>query len=114
VGLIVWLLGRWSSIRREKKDAIVDLMANRGDYSSTDFRRALNRVSITFHDDEKIRTQMRELNEAINGGEVKDKIINRKIVTLIFDLCKHNSFKGITEYDIDQSFPEQRQKPAGG
>lgn len=88
-------------------------MANRGDYSSTNFRRALNRVSITFHHDEKTRTQMRELNEAINSGEVKDKIINRKIVTLIFNLCQWNGFKGITEYDIDQAFPESKQKPAG-
>ena len=114
VGVAIWLLGRWTAVRREKGNSIRDLMTYRGDYSTADFRRSINKVSITFHDDEKVRLQVQDLNEAINGGEVSTTSINRKIVRLIFDLCQRNGFKGITQYDIDQAFPEQKQTPEGG
>ncbi len=87
-------------------------MTYRGDYSSDKFRQALNRVSITFHGDEETRKQVRELNEMVNG-DGRTSSINRKIVGLIYDLCRKNGFDGITEYDIDQSFPEQKQVPSG-
>lgn len=113
VGLSVWFLGQRTAKHRDRKEAIRDLMTYRGDYSSVDFRRALNKVSITFHDDDDIRKQIRELNELINSADSRTSGINRKIVSLIYDLCRRNGFKGITEYDIDQSFPEQKQAPTG-
>jgi hypothetical protein len=87
-------------------------MTYRGDFGATEFRLALNRVSITFHRDEKVRLQVQELNEAINSG-VRTSGVNRKIVRLIFDLCQNNGFKGVTQYDIDQTFPGQNQNPEG-
>jgi hypothetical protein len=112
IGVFVWLLGQRTAERREKNEAIRDLMTYRGDYSSDKFRQALNRVSITFHGDEGTRKQVRELNEMVSGDS-RTAAINRKIVGLIYDLCRKNKFAGITEYDIDQSFPEQKQTPVG-
>lgn len=79
--------------------------------ASLEFRRSLNRVSITFHKDEEIRKQIRDLYESINNPVNPESNINRKIVSLIYNLCRKNGFLGITEYDIDQSFPEQKQTP---
>lgn len=112
VGYGVWQLGRRSIQRDLQATAIRDLMAYRGDYSSTDFSRALNKVSIIFHKDKAIRKEIRELYEAINNS-LPQASINRKIVGLIYNLCQKNGYKGITEYDIDQSFPEARQTPVG-
>jgi hypothetical protein len=73
----------------------------------------LNRVSITFHKDAAMRKQVRELYELVSVSDSSNNTINRKIVGLIYDLCQRNGFRGITEYDIDQSFPEQKQAPDG-
>lgn len=86
-------------------------MTYRGDYSSDKFRQSLNAVSVTFHKDAAIRKQIRELYDLINSSNPSG--VNRKIVSLIYELCRKNYFKGITEYDIDQSFPEQSQIPTG-
>lgn len=59
VGVVLWMIGNRSSERKLKADAIRDLMTLRGDNSSPDFRRALNKVSITFHDDADIRQDIR-------------------------------------------------------
>src|SRR5258708_18038642 len=107
VGVILWRLGQKSIQKELQSNAIRDLMAYRGDYFSPDFRRALNRVSITFHRDNAIRKEIRELYEAINNS-IPQASISRKIVGLIYNLCQKNGFKGITEYDIDQSFPEAK------
>jgi hypothetical protein len=111
VGFIIWKLGQRAIERSTRNEAIRDLMTYRGDYSSDLFRRSLNKVSITFHDNEETRKQIRDLNESINNSDSRSSTINRKIVGLIYDLCRKNGFKGITEYDIDQSFPEQKQIP---
>ena len=109
----MWFLGAYNSERRDKKGAIRDLMTYRGDYSSEKFRQALNRVSITFHKDTATRKQVRELYELVSVSDSSNNTINRKIVGLIYELCQRNGFRGITEYDIDQSFPEQKQAPDG-
>jgi hypothetical protein len=88
-------------------------MTYRGDYASDKFRQSLNAVSITFHKDDGTRKQIRELYDLINSSRPHTASINRKIVGLIYDLCRKNGFGGITEYDIDQSFPEQNQTPTG-
>ena len=111
VGIILWFLGEKAISRRLKSDAIRDLMTFRGAYDSIDFRRSLNRISVTFHDDEGIRKQIRELYEAINSPSLSAEHVNRKIVGLIYDLCQKYGFEGITEYDIDQAFPESKQTP---
>lgn len=112
VGLVLWMLGTRESNRKIKNEAIRDLMTYRGgDFASVEFRRSLNRVSITFHDDEEIRDAVRDVYDAINNQGLKAEAINRKIVGLIYELCQKNGFEGITEYDIDQSFPEQKQTP---
>ena len=111
VGIVLWELGEHSADRRLKADAIRDLMAYRGDYGSADFRRALNKVSITFHNDEEIRLEVRHLYEVINSPSSTSKTLERSIVGLIYKLCQRNKFKGLTEYDIDQSFPENKQAP---
>lgn len=112
VGLVLWKLGVRDSSNRVKDEAIRDLMTYRGgDFSSVDFRRALNKVSITFHNDEEIRSSVRDVYEAINNQGLTADAVNRKIVGLIYKLCHKNGFDGITEYDIDQSFPEQKQTP---
>lgn len=111
VGFVLWKLGQHQIDSRTKGDAIRDLMTYRGDFASPEFRRSLNKVSITFHQDDDIRKQIRELYDAINNPSYTDTIINRKIVSLIHTLCTQNGFNGITEYDIDQSFPERLQSP---
>lgn len=111
-GLVIWLVGKYDSDKRIKNEAIRDLMTFRGDYASPEFRRSLNKVSITFHNDNSIRQQIRDLYENINNPTNSESTINRKIVGLIYNLCKTNGFSGVTEYDIDQSFPEQKQTPA--
>ncbi len=111
VGLVIWWIGKNETEKRIKNEAIRDLMTFRGDYASLDFRRSLNKVSITFHKDEETRQQIRDLYENINNPINPEPSINRKIVGLIYNLCQKNGFTGITEYDIDQSFPEQKQTP---
>ena len=111
VGYVLWKLGLHQIDMRIKADAIRDLMTYRGDFVSPEFRRSLNRVSITFHQEENIRKQIRDLYDAINNPSYNETIINRKIVSLIHTLCTQNGFSGITEYDIDQSFPERLQSP---
>lgn len=112
VGWVIWRLGQSSINKRDKSSAIRDLMTYRGDYSSPEFRRALNKVSITFHHDDKTREMIRSLYEVINNPSSQTESVNRKIVGIIYYLCQQNDFKGITEYDIDQSFPEARQVPS--
>ncbi len=111
VGLVIWWLGKNEIDKRIKNEAIRDLMTFRGDYASPEFRRSLNKVSITFHKDKEIRQQIRDLYEEINNANTPETTINRKIVGLIYNLCQKNGFSGVTEYDIDQSFPEQKQTP---
>lgn len=115
VGLVVGLTIRWLGNkdidRRAKIEAIKDLMTFRGDLSSQDFRRALNKVSITFHDNNEIRVEVRHLYEVINDPSSQPRMVERTIVGLIYRLCKQNGFEGLTEYDIDQAFPESRQEP---
>lgn len=110
-GFIIWLLGERAIDRRAKNEAIRDLMTLRGDFASQDFRRALNKISVTFHKDDAVRKEIRDLYEAINNPNSQEPNINRKIVGLIYDLCQKNGFGGITEYDIDQAFPESKQAP---
>ncbi|HCM81892.1 MAG: hypothetical protein UW22_C0002G0009 [Candidatus Gottesmanbacteria bacterium GW2011_GWB1_44_11c] len=111
VGLVIWWVNKNDSDKRVKNEAIRDIMYYRGDYSTPEFRRSLNKVSITFHKDEEIRQQIRKLYEDINNPINTTLTVNRKIVSLIYNLCHKNGFEGITEYDIDQAFPE-RQTPA--
>ncbi|MCB9808446.1 hypothetical protein H6770_04295 [Candidatus Peribacteria bacterium] len=112
VGLFVWRLSQSAIEKKYKTDAIRDLMSCRGDVNSIDFRRALNRISITFHYDEEIRIDVRRLYELLNSENTPgQKIIDRAIVGLIFKLCGKNGFDGLTEYDIDQSFAETLQTP---
>lgn len=111
VGLIIWILGERANDKRTKNEAIRDLMTFRGDFASPEFRRSLNKISITFHKDSDTRKEIRELYEAINNPNSLETNVNRKIVGLIYNLCTKNGFDGITEYDIDQSFPEQKQTP---
>lgn len=111
IGLVLWILGEKVIDKRIKNEAIRDLMTNRGDYASSAFRKSLNRISITFHKDEKIRKEIRDLYEVINSKASDEGNINRKIVGLIYNLCQKNGFTGITEYDIDQAFPETQQSP---
>lgn len=110
VGLVIWWVNKNDSDKRIKNEAIRDIMYYRGDYSTPEFRRSLNKVSITFHKDDEIRQQIRKLYEDINNPINTTLTVNRKIVSLIYNLCQKNGFEGITEYDIDQAFPE-RQTP---
>jgi hypothetical protein len=93
-GLTIWWVGKKEIDKRIQNEAIRDLMTLRGDYSSPEFRRSLNKVSISFHGDNEIRKQIRDLYENINNPTNSESAINRKIVGL-----------------IDQSFPEQKQTP---
>lgn len=111
VGLIIWLLGEKAIERRLKQEAIRDLMTFRGDYASQNFRESLNRVSITFHKSGEIRTDVRHLYDVINNPSSQQKTIERTIIGLIYKLCQRNGFKGLTEYDIDQSFIITQQNP---
>jgi len=86
-------------------------MTYRGDYASADFRRSLNKISIIFHDSEPVRTQVRHLYEVINTPSAPSEQTKRTIVGLIYKLCQDNGFKGLTEYDIDQAFAENKQTP---
>lgn len=110
VGL--WFLGRRAEDRRLKTDAIRDLMTYRGDFlSSPLFRQALNKVSIVFHDKDKIRLQIRSVYDTINGGNFNQETRKRAIIGLIYNLCQMMKFKKLTEYDIDQSFVPGGQNP---
>ena len=111
VGLVLWKLGEVAVERRIKSDAIRDLMTYRGDYASTEFRRSLNKISVTFHNDENIRMDVRHLYEVINSPAPNPKSTERSIVGLIYKLCQKNGFGGLTEDDIDQAFPENKQAP---
>ena len=111
VGAVIRWLGNKDIDRRAKIEAIKDLMTFRGDLLSQDFRRSLNRISITFHSDDEIRAAVRHLYDVINDPSSQPKMIERTIVGLIYGLCQKNGFKGLTEYDIDQAFPESRQEP---
>jgi hypothetical protein len=112
VGVAIFLFGKYESDKRVKSNAIRNLMTNRGgDFVNPDFRKALNKVSITFSKDPKVREQIRELYELINSEATKEEVIKRKIVSVIYYLCLNYGFKDMSEYDIDQSFPEERQKP---
>lgn len=110
-GLAIWFVGKRDSDKRIKNEAIRDLMTFRGDYASSEFRRSLNKVSITFHKDKETRKQISDLYEQINDPNQSPTNIIRKIVGLIYNLCQKNGFKGITEYDIDQAFIEGTQAP---
>jgi len=83
VGLVLWKLGEVAVERRIKSDAIRDLMTYRGDYASTEFRRSLNKISVTFHNDENIRMDVRHLYEVINSPAPNPKSTERSIVGLI-------------------------------
>ncbi len=111
VGIIIWVLGEKTINKRMKSDAVRDLMTYRGDYASSDFRRSLNKISITFHNDPEIRLKVRNLYDVINNPTLPSKNTERTIVGLIYRLCQKNGFKGLTEYDIDQAFPESKQSP---
>lgn len=111
VGIALWLIGYGAEKRKIKIDAIRDLMAFRGDFENVDFRRALNRISITFHDDDEIRTDVRGLYEIMSSGRYTEEKTKRAIVGLIYKLCKNNGITKLTEYDIDQSFAEGKQTP---
>lgn len=111
VGVVIWSLGEKAIKDRMKSDAIRDLMAYRGDYASSDFRRSLNKISVTFHNDSEIRLKVRNLYEVINNPTLPSKSTERTIVGLIYRLCQKNGFRGLTEYDIDQAFPESKQNP---
>lgn len=110
-GLVIWFVGKRDFDKRTKNEAIRDLMTFRGDYASSEFRRSLNKVSITFHKDQETRKQISDLYEQINDPNQSPANIKRKIVGLIYDLCQRNGFIGITEYDIDQAFIEGTQAP---
>lgn len=113
VGLVLYFVTNKSEKRKFRASAIYELMTYRGDFTSTEFRRALNRVAIVFHDQEEIRKEIRKLYEVINspsGGNSEHA--KRAIVGLIYTLCQKNHFKGLSEYDIDQAFPETRQAPS--
>lgn len=111
VGSVLLLIGQKATDKKLKQDAIRDLMTFRGDYASTNFRESLNKVSITFHKNEEIRTDVRHLYDVINNPSSPQKIIERTIIGLIYKLCQKNGFKGLTEYDIDQSFIIPQQDP---
>lgn len=113
VGGVLWSLGEYAINKRIKSDAIRDLMTYRGDYASPEFRRSLNKISVTFHSNENIRMEVRHLYEVINNPGPSSKSTERTIVGLIYQLCQKNGFKGLTEYDIDQAFPETKQVPQG-
>ena len=110
VGLVLWKIGSASEKKKLKTDAIRELMGYRGDFGSTDFGRALNKVSVIFNDNEDIRKEVRNLYERINVSP-NSPMTKRSIVGLIYKLCQKNGFKGLTEYDIDQAFPENKQEP---
>ena len=111
VGIVLWRVGYAGEKRKIKSEAIRDLMTYRGDFASVDFRRSLNKIAITFHDDEIIRNEVRTLYAVINDSKNNSEKTKRTIVGLIYKLCKKNGFKGLTEYDIDQAFTENNQEP---
>lgn len=111
VGYVLWLIGSNAEKKKVRAEAIRDLMTYRGDFASADFRRSLNKISVVFHNKEEIRNQVRELYEVINNPVSTSEKIKRAIVGLIYKLCQSNGFKGLTEYDIDQSFSESKQTP---
>jgi hypothetical protein len=105
IAAVLWFLGRRADDRRLKADAVRDLMTYRGDYfSSVPFRQALNKISIVFHDKEKIRLQIRSVYDIINAGILNQEARKRAIIGLIYNLCQMMGYKKLTEYDIDQSF----------
>lgn len=112
VGIVLWWVTSKSKEKEIKADAIRDLMTYRGDLASTEFQRALNKVSITFHDNGEIRNEVRHLYEVINNPSSNTEHTKRSIVGLIYKLCQNNGFKGLTEYDIDQAFSEKKQTPS--
>ena len=61
VGFAIWFIGNSAEKKKLKVDAIRDLMAYRGDTASEDFRRSLNKVSVTFHNDDEVRLEVRNL-----------------------------------------------------
>jgi hypothetical protein len=111
VGFVLWRIGISTEKKKIKAEAIRDLMTYRGDLASPEFRRSLNKVSIIFHDKEKVRNEVRNLYQVINNPTSNAEHTKRTIVGLIYMLCKHNGFKGLSEYDIDQSFAEKNQSP---
>ena len=110
VGYVLWKIGDTAEKKKLKADAIRELMGYRGDYGSTEFGRALNKVSVVFNDNNDIRMEVRTLYERINISP-NSPMTKRSIVGLIYKLCQKNGFKGLTEYDIDQAFPENKQEP---
>lgn len=85
VGVVVFYVGKRETDRRVKSEAIRDLMTNRGgDFSNPEFRKALNKVSITFSKDDEVRKQIRELYELINSQYSNQETIKRKIVGVIY------------------------------
>ena len=110
-GLTPYFIVRHFENKKIKSDVIKDLMAYRGDYSSEEFRRTLNKVSIVFHDDSEIRGDIRKLYEIMQEVNTNADKLKRSIVGLIYKLCQKNNIKKLTEYDIDQAFPENKQQP---
>lgn len=111
VGLVLWFVADNAEKRKVKSEAIRDLMTYRGDFGSTDFRRSLNKVAVVFHKREDIRSEIRHLYEVLNNPANNSQQTNRAIVGLIYKLCKVQGFNGLTEYDIDQAFSENKQAP---
>jgi len=115
VGLILWILGETSIRRKNRQDAIRDLMSYRNyDRSSTEFTKALNKISIIFHNDEEIRADIRRLYELINSPANTPGAEKRAIVGILYKLCQCYGFKGLSEYDIDQAIPDSTQAPPEG
>ncbi len=110
IAAALFWLGQWAFRHNYKTEAIRDLMTYRGNYSSIEFRQALNKVVIAFHKDAIVRKEVRELYETINNSP-RPESIKRAIVGLIYLLCQKSRFRKVTEYDIDQSFLELSQTP---
>ena len=111
VGLAILFAAKASDRRRIKSETITALMSYRGDLASTEFSRALNKITVIFHKDKDIRHQVRQVWEVLNDSSKKAEQTKRAIVGLIYELCQKNGFKGVTEYDIDQAFGETKQTP---
>ncbi len=86
----------------EKYEVLKKLIAFRYQLHSPEFLSALNSIVLIFHENVKLKEMVKNLHHAYINGE-KQKIIDQKIVELIFEICKVTGYD-VEEYEITNLF----------
>ena len=108
--IIASIISLWVGEKMRKKDRKKDeeydickkLIAYRYQLHSVEFLSALNSIVLVFHRDKDLKEMVKNLHHAYTNGE-NQKIIDQKIVELIYRVCKIAGYD-VEEYEIVNLF----------